>query len=400
MSIVVERYPRAFWFLVTVNIIGWAGRIVSPFLTLYLSSQLNFSAATIGIIFSFYGFGGILSVVTAGILSDRFGPKWVLISSLVSTGIVSLTFTIVSEVIVIGLLTFAFGFATQAMVPAYHSLISFNSPISRMRKSFSISTIAGNLGFAIGPIIAGILAGIDFKYIFYLEASLVTVATLITLTMIPNPEKQIHLGQGTGWGFFSSLNLVFKDKIFLKFTLATIFYIALYKQIQTTMPLVMEQQGLGSDLYGFILTFNGSVVVLTQLLADRWTKTMTPGTVVALGAFITAIGFGVQIFAHDALSYILACLVWTIGELFHFSISNSIAAALAPPGYRGRYLGVFSTFYGVANIFGPTAGAFIFGALGSTGLWTICLVLGMLLTLFRWNSRKEIQNRMIALGRG
>ncbi|MGB3413768.1 MAG: MFS transporter, partial [Microbacteriaceae bacterium] len=122
--------------------------------------------------------------------------------------------------------------------------------------------------------------------------------------------------------------------------------------------------------------------------------------VVALGAFITAIGFGVQIFAHDALSYILACLVWTIGELFHFSISNSIAAALAPPGYRGRYLGVFSTFYGVANIFGPTAGAFVFGALGSTGLWTICLVLGMLLTLFRWNSRKEIQNRMIALGRG
>lgn len=397
MSIEVEKYPRAFWYLVSINIIGWAGRIVSPFLTLYLSSQLNFDPVTIGIIFSFYGIGGIFSVVTSGVLSDQFGPRIVLITSLVSTGIVSILFTQFTHVIIIGLLTFAFGFTTQAMLPSYHALISFNAPKSKMRKSFSISTIAGNLGFALGPIVAGILAGINFKYVFYLEATLVTVATLITVFLVPNPEKQIGL-LAAGSNFFKSLNLVLKDRIFVSFTLATICYIALYKQVQTTMPLVMEEQGLSAGLYGIILTCNGTIVVLTQLIADKTTKAMTPGTVVALGALITSLGFGVQIFAHDLATYIIACVVWTIGELFHFAISNNIAAALAPPGFRGRYLGVFSTYYGVANIFGPTIGAFIYGLIGSMGLWIICMALGLLLTWYRWTARKEIEERIQQLG--
>lgn len=405
-------YPASFWALTFVGVIGWAGMVVTPLLTLYLTVQLGFSPLLAGAVLSVYGVGGTVAVVFSGVVVDAFGAKRVLLGAMLVSVLCSIALSFTSSLPAVCALVLVYGAAAQSMQPAFNALVAENSPLLLLRRSYSIQHVAGNLGFATLPLAGGILSGVHYSLIFYFEAALVSIAMVVVATLIPlrrTRPGEDAAGGGSGEGgsttpvvsarrprlaFLREMGSVFGDRVFVRFLIASVVYSTMFKQTQITMPLVMDSQGHGAEFYGFILTLNGLGVVLLQLPSDRITARMSPSRVVALGALISAAGLTLQAFAHSPSSYMLIVIVWTVGELFHFAISNSIVSRLAPEGFRGRYLGVFALANCAASLLGPLVGSAVLEALGSVGLWLFCGGVLFALTFFRWACRHEIDRRL------
>ena len=79
---------REVWFMALTMLVNRAGAMVIPFLSVYLTSYLDFSMSQVGWILSFYGFGSVAGVFMGGKMSDLFGYYKVMYLSLIATAIV------------------------------------------------------------------------------------------------------------------------------------------------------------------------------------------------------------------------------------------------------------------------------------------------------------------------
>src|SRR5215210_4596197 len=84
--------PREVWLLFATNLINRAGMMILPFLVLYLTRELQFSAGRAGIMLAVYGATAIVAGPISGRLTDHVGAVPIMRVSLVATGIMLLLF--------------------------------------------------------------------------------------------------------------------------------------------------------------------------------------------------------------------------------------------------------------------------------------------------------------------
>jgi MFS family permease len=69
--------------ILAASLVAAGGRgldIVAPFMVLYLSGPLGFDAATVNLLYALLLIGAVIGPIVAGILSDRFGRRPVLVA--------------------------------------------------------------------------------------------------------------------------------------------------------------------------------------------------------------------------------------------------------------------------------------------------------------------------------
>src|SRR4029079_2369979 len=88
----LKGLPRGVWILSAATLINRSGTMVLPFLVLYLTQELNFSAPRAGFVLAIYGAGSMIAAPLSGRLSDRLGPMPVMRASLVMSGILLFVF--------------------------------------------------------------------------------------------------------------------------------------------------------------------------------------------------------------------------------------------------------------------------------------------------------------------
>src|SRR5215212_8859104 len=91
----LKGLPRGVWVLAAATLINRAGTMVLPFLVLYLTQELGFSAPRAGFALAIYGAGAIIAAPLAGRLSDSIGPLPVMRASLLLAGLLLLIFPFV-----------------------------------------------------------------------------------------------------------------------------------------------------------------------------------------------------------------------------------------------------------------------------------------------------------------
>ena len=82
-----EGLSREVWWLALITFINRAGTMVIPFLSLYLTEDLNFSLSNVGWILSAFGLGSVVGSWLGGQLTDKFGYYKVMAYSLFLTGL-------------------------------------------------------------------------------------------------------------------------------------------------------------------------------------------------------------------------------------------------------------------------------------------------------------------------
>lgn len=158
-------------------------------------------------------------------------------------------------------------------------------------------------------------------------------------------------------------------------------YTLAYYQIVSGLPISMTQIGLGTDEYSSLLTINGGILCLLQIPAIALFQRMSNTRVLVLGMSITAVGYAFQIGANSWVTFAIATVLWTLGELGTFPIAATTVANIAPKDVRGTYQGLYNLVWSLSNAFSPLVGGWILNAFGSHVLWTCCTVMFIIVAI-------------------
>ncbi len=193
-----RQFPRSFWVANGMEIferMGWYGFYAVS--SLYLTGDpsegmLGFSSEDRGVIQGLATFFLYLFPAVFGALADRYGYKAIFLASCV---------VMAPGYLLLGMPTSFWGFfAVYLLVAVGHGMFK-PVVISTVAKTtdektgtlgFGIFYMMVNVGGFIGPIIAGIVRGWDWQYVFYASAGWVVLLGLTCLALYKEPPRDVE----------------------------------------------------------------------------------------------------------------------------------------------------------------------------------------------------------------
>jgi MFS family permease len=356
--------------------------MVLPFLILYLTRDLGFSASQAGLVLGCYGAGALVSAAISGRLSDVLGPMRVIRDSLFATGAILLVFPLARTFPSVVAMTLALSLASEAFRPASMAVVADLVTHGQSTPAFALTRLAINLGMSVGPALGGYLATVSFKFLFLVNGSTSLIAGLLLLLALR--QAPIHHARATleagvpllpaGRAWSDSRLLFFLGALFL---LALVFF-----QHLSSMALYLVRDLHLTEIdYGLLFTINTLLIVALEVPINSATAHWSHRKTIGLGAFLSAAGFGALAFAWDFWSVTATVVVWTFGEMFFFPAMAAYATDIAPASRRGEYMGMTQMAMSLAFAIGPWAGTAVLGAFGGKALWLGAFAIGLVSTV-------------------
>lgn len=375
-------FPAVFWWLWFSTFVNWVGRFVVPFMAIYLTQHLGFSAAQTGIMLSIFGVGGVIAAFAGGVLADLIGRRRTIVAShMLSAGTV-LLFTIIHDPILMSALLLVLGVVNGSAEPATKALIADLLPTKDLMRGYAANMWALNLGYTLGPLLGSILVEYSYTLIFFANALVTAITAIIIFTRIPSDAEKIRQRRSSGVRE-ATLSDVFKDRVFMGFVGLSLLFALIYTQCTISLPMIMADQGFSPSSYGLLLSVNGLIMIVLQMPLSDWVARFSRSIVLAISGLVVGIGFGSHMFADVIWIYVAGVLIWTIAEVINMPVATTVAADLAPKEARGRYMGVFTGTWGVASMIAPLAAGYTIEHFGSQALWGGCFILGVLCLIGR-----------------
>lgn len=374
--------PRTVHLLCLGVLINRAGTLLVPFLTLYLQSRMGLGIEAATRIMGAYGAGALVAAVVGGHLADRFGRKRVMVASLIGGALVLSVFPLLQAPGLVAAGLFVFALIGEMYRPATQAMIADLVEPARRPQAFALMYVAINLGFAIAPVIGGLLAATSFRWLCWVDALTAAAYSVILLVMVRETQPTVPAGAAAtanaeriGWS--AALGIIVRDRTMLAFCAGTVLVGLSFMQVASTLPLHLGQLGIGAKQYGRIIALNGVMITVLQLpfaaLASRWRRDWT---MIASGLVLGG-GFFLNAFARTPLQFAAVVVVWTMGEMMNAVFAPTIVSELAPVALRGRYLGVFTMCFSSAAMFGAPLGGIVLARGGGQALWTAVLLMGL-----------------------
>ena len=394
----VSGYDRRLWILYggfVASSMGFA--MIVPFISLYFYEELGVPMSLVGAFFlvsavvrsSFQGY--------AGELSDRIGRVRLMTAGQAARGVLfgvmalvvfaRTGFWVASGVLVLSYVAGAF------FQPVASAAVSDLVEPRRRLEAYALMRVAHNLGWGIGPMLGGLLAGIGYGWLFVFGAltSLVSawvVGRYVSETMTPAgartgvaaaagsaapPEGASPSAGADRKSDRLSILEVRHDRRFLIFCgLSLLVFITMSQWLSTLSVYGSERLGVTTTKLGLMFGLNGFMVVVFQLPVTRGLRFMSLIGAMVLGSLIYAVSFFGLAFATAYVHLVLAMVAITVGELVVSAPSIALVSLMAPEGRTGRYMGLYS----LTSSFAWSAGPFVGGVLLDLWMGTPILVWG------------------------
>ncbi len=381
LAYIKESYSglsKEVWLLSLVMLVNRAGSMVIPYLSLYLNHEKHFNLEDAGYILSFYGIGSLIGTYFGGWLTDRYNPKWIMVASLISSGI---AFILLKEldgfwILCLGLMV------TIALADIFRpvnlvSIATYSKPENRTR-AIGLNRLAVNLGYAIGPAVGGIIVySIGYDWLFILDGLTCILAGVLLLLTLPDRAAKINRA-----AFEESK--ILRDKLptdwaYLWFMLLVCIVGVVFMQWFNTVPLYLTNKlELNEPYYGKLVSFSCILIVLIEMPILQAMQNRNYHAII-LGGIILAMAYPAFLFGYHVIYAWISITLITFGEIFCFPFLNAVSLNRAPVYARGRYMGQFSLAFSVSHILAPIVGLSIVARFGYDVLW---ITMGFLMLLF------------------
>lgn len=390
----LKGLPRDVWVLCMATLINRVGTMALPFLILYLTTELGFSASRAGGIFAVYGMGSIVAAPISGRLTDRIGPLPVMRFSLVATAVLLFVYPLVATFAAVVVVTFFWAVATDLFRPANLVMIADIVPPEQLKPAYALSRLAINVGMSVGPAAAGFIAARSFRSIFVVNGATTLAAAIVLIT---TGFSFVHKKHDEGDDIPSSpFNLlVLDDRRMLLFLSAILLTGAVFFQMEGPLPLfLVEDLHRSPAFYGALFTLNTVMIVFMEVPLNAATSHWPHSRGLALGAFFFAAGSLAFGFAHGAALVIIGMAIWTFGEMLLFPQASAYVAEIAPQHRRGQYMGAYSLAFSLAFALAPWAGTSAYARFGARSLWIGVFVVGFVSAVMML--RVTVQKRILS----
>ena len=418
---IVHKEKNSLLPLLLITFIGTVGfSIVLPFLV-FLVTDLGGNAIVYGILAATYPAFQLIGAPMLGRWSDIYGRKKILLLShggtlagwiiflialflpvnnlsnidapLIGTFIITLPLAVLFLARAIDGLTGG----NVSVADAYVADISSEEDRS---KNFGKIAISSNLGFIVGPALAGILGatvyGAALPVLAALILSLVVMVVIVftlketkcsILTEIP--EKK-HVGRVFSFEpkeCYKTANparLKFRDVFKLKhisFLLVLYFLIFLGFNIFYTSFPIHAVSGLGwtvTQMGIFYAVLSGIMVLVQGPVLRKALKKFSEEQLVIIGSVILGTNF-ILYLSSDIILIYGAAVLFAVGNGLMWPPVMSILANRAGTIYQGTVQGVANSFASLASIIGLMMGGLLYNMLGVT---TFLISAGVIFTVF------------------
>lgn len=371
--------PGQMWILFAVTLCNRIGTMVLPFLVLYLTKKLSFSAADAGLVLIAYGVGAIVTSPLSGKLCDQIGPVRVMKWTLWLSGLVIFIIPFTQNILIITFLVFIWAIFGEAFRPASLTIISDVVVADQRKSAFALSRLAVNLGMSIGPVIGGFLTSISYSTIFFVDG----ITSIIAGTVLAITGMQTsHHEKATSHLSIKQTPAVTRTRALgdfrlLYFLIAMIPIELVLFQTQAAMPLYLVRDLKFSEaLYGGLMAINTVMIIFLEvpltLAIERWSNRLALG----LGALLFALGFGALAVTTSIGGVAVTIAIWTFGEMILFPGASAYMAEIAPADKRGAYMGLYLMTFSIAFAIAPWVGTTTLERFGANTLWIATFIAG------------------------
>jgi MFS transporter, DHA1 family, tetracycline resistance protein len=419
--------------LLLVNFVGTLGfSIVLPFLV-FLVMKFGGNAIVYGLLAATYPAFQLIGAPILGKWSDIFGRKKVLLLSNVGTSVGWIlflfalflpfeksfsidiaflgTFVIILPLFILFLARAIDGITGGNISIANAYLADLSSDRTRS-KNFGKMAISSNLGFILGPALAGILGGTIYGAILPVLAAL--ILSLVTLTVIgfllreskPPPEEILVPEEGAIRKVFSQecrepystvntkkprLRDVFKLKhisfllilYFLIFLGFNIYYAAFPTHAANDLKWSVTQLGV------FYAVLSGIMVLIQGPVLRKALKKFSEEKLVIIGSLILGTNF-ILFVSNNIVSVSGAVVLFAVGNGLMWPSFMSILSRSGGSKLQGAVQGVAGSFGGLASIVGLSLGGFLYNSIGgATFLISAGVILAVFVMSFRLLKKKD-----------
>ncbi|MGD1819293.1 MAG: MFS transporter [Pleomorphochaeta sp.] len=358
-----RNLPKSIYSLAFINFINGFGNFVFPFLTLFLTLKLGYSSADAGyfmmISMAMYVPGSLLTSKIA----DKVSRKKIM---LISQALFSFTFLVCGiiydykEIIpYVILLTFFFDGATD---PARQALHTDHTNFDNRQESFSLFYLAYNIGFGIGPAIAGLLFNSYPRLLFLIAGGfglLVTFIIAFTIDdkkpdaqMIEDSIKNNQTDKAVEGNVFKAL--MARPKLLTYIVITGIFFLCV-SIVLFLLPLYSTASfgEKGPTIYGFLMSTNAVTVVIITPFIVKLTHKKNTLTVMVISFILYLLGFNILTITAVAIIFGLGVIVFSVGESVHATNNDYFVANHTPLGHRARFSTIVNIIQGTGYAVGP-----------------------------------------------
>ena len=413
--------------LLLVNFIGTLGfSIVLPFLV-FLVMKFGGNAVVYSLLAATYPAFQLIGAPILGRWSDIYGRKKVLLLSNVGTAIGWILFLVAlvvpfeetfsinlisfgTIVVVVPLLFIFFARAidgiTGGNISVANAYLSDISSDENRSKNFGKMAISSNLGFILGPALAGILAGTVYGATLPVLAAL--LLSLVTLFVIGFLLKESRIKsnpivipeEGTLRKVFAQeckdcyepaspikpkFRDVFKIKhisfllvlYFLIFLGFNIYYASFPTHAASELKWSVTQLGI------FYAVLSGIMVFIQGPVLRKALKKFSEEKLVILGSIILGTNF-VLFFSNNIISVSSAVVLFALGNGLMWPSFMSILSKRAGTVLQGAVQGVAGSVGGIASIIGLIGGGVLYNLIGgATFLISAAVIFSVFVMSFR-----------------
>ncbi|WP_298903731.1 MFS transporter [uncultured Psychroserpens sp.] len=380
------------WWLALMTFINRSGTMVIPFLSIYLTVDLEFSLTDVSWVMSCFGLGSVVGTWIGGKLTDQIGYYKVMVRSLLSTGILFIALQFLTTFSQVCLGIFLVMVVADTFRPAMFVAMSVYSKPENKTRSVTLIRLAINLGFSAGPVLGGlIIATIGYSGLFWVDGITCILATLLLIRVL-NPRVAKPIDDKITENPVS----VFKDGPFWIFFVAMLIFGIIFLQYFSTMPLYYKDiHRLTEPEIGLLLGLNGFFIFVLEMPLIKWLEDSryTKVGLMLFGLLLTALSFYVLNLTSWIGILVIGMLFMTVGEMIAFPFSNAFAMNRAKKGKQGQYLSMYIMAFSIAHVFGHTLGLRLVDSLGYDNTWYVMVGLGILGVLLLLYLRKILSTK-------
>lgn len=364
-----DGLSRDVWAIATIYLINRIGEMVIPFMSLYLTDQLEFTKTETGIVLTCFGLGAMIGANVGGFLTDRIGNFKVMLISLIGSGVAFNLILAFTAVETLSLWMIVTAFFTSMFSPAAFSAVGKWGNPEYQTRGYTLLRMAINLGVAIGPAIGGILAArVGYSWLFILDGLTCFIAAG-ALFLILNHRRVHEVVQKKVDEVVQS---PYRDKFLLTFLLLNLINMVVFFQILFSVPVYFKEElGLDEHLIGIFFTANGLLVLLLEMpIVYKIEQTKRFFKPMAYGALLIGIAYLCLNFNNWALGAIILYSVFVaVGEVINFPMIPSIAMRRSSESNQGKYMGTVSTMFAMAFLLAPATGLPVIERIGFEAYW-------------------------------
>ncbi|MBE9002757.1 MFS transporter [Nostoc sp. LEGE 12447] len=320
-----------------------------------LAQQLGASPASIGTIAAASTLTGILASFPAGLLSDYWGRKPLLLLAGIVFCSAPLIYLLVTTPWQLALVRVYHGLATAILGPVAMAYVTDLAPTHRGERLgwYSSFTLAGR---ALAPVVGGLLLATGTWQSVYVVCAIAGGLTILGIKLLPKASSKLKHHREPRQNLTATaptISKILSHRTILITSLAEAAQYGAFGAVEAFLPLYALSVGIDQAAVGLVFGSQVGVKVLARPLMGRMSDDHGRKRQIVVGMLLSSMATWLFCQTKSIFLLLLISAVFGLGIAIASAATSALVADLAPTNSRGTALGIMSAIMDVGQASGP-----------------------------------------------